>query len=334
MTIHTIDSPADLQRYEAWLQSHPHNSLWQSLGWKNYQEALGRETRLYIAEEDGRIEASALVIIDRTAFGLSTWDVPRGPIERVGSKQWEVGSFLLKQIAQDAKKDRCITLYFSPIQENPLPTAYFPLPTSSSPRHEQPSATRILDLTLSDEEILAQMHPKGRYNIHVAEKHGVRVERSDDAGAFHALLTSTAARDGFTVSPKRHYEAFLKFVPGVFLLFAYEQNGSEPIAGLLGVIYGHTGIYYYGASSYEHRALMAPFLLQWEAMRLCKAASCRSYDLLGIAPPDAEPDHPWAGISSFKAKFGGQAVVYPPEQQIVLRPGAKTLLSAKRRLLG
>ncbi|MBI5156249.1 hypothetical protein HZA45_03175, partial [Candidatus Peregrinibacteria bacterium] len=52
MTIRTINSPADLERYEAWLQSHPHNSLWQSSGWKNYQEALGRDTRLYIAEEN------------------------------------------------------------------------------------------------------------------------------------------------------------------------------------------------------------------------------------------------------------------------------------------
>ena len=325
MTIRTIDSPADLQRYEAWLQSHPHNSLWQSLGWKNYQEALGRDTRLYIAEENNQIEASALVIIDRTAFGLSTWDIPRGPL---WNGNFESAAKLLERIMEDAKKDKCMTLYFSPAES--LKADSWKLKASS--RHEQPSATRILDLTLSEEEILAQMHPKGRYNIHVAEKHNVTVAQSSDAGAFHALLTSTAARDHFTVGPKHQYETFLKHVPGAFLLLA--SDGSSPIAGLLGVLYGHTGIYYYGASSYEHRALMAPFALQWAAMRHCKAAGCRSYDLLGIAPADAAPDHPWQGVSSFKAKFGGQVVVYPPEQQIILRRGAKALLTAKRKLLG
>ncbi len=337
MTIRTINLPADLARYEAWLGSHPHNSLWQSVGWKNYQEALGRDTRLYIAEENDQIGASALVIIDRTAFGLSTWDVPRGPLgTRAGD--WGLAGKLLERIIEEARIDKCMALYFSPFKRSNLQSPL--LVPSPSHRHEQPSATRIVDLSPSEEEILAQMHPKGRYNIHVAQKHGVRVERSDDAGAFHGLLTATSARDGFRAGPKRQYETFLKHVPGAFLLLAYPATSNQqpatipPIAGLLGAIYGQTGIYYYGASSYVHRALMAPFLLQWEAMRLCKAASCRSYDLLGIAPPDAGDDHPWAGISSFKAKFGGQVVLYPPEQQIILRAGAKALLSAKRRLLG
>jgi lipid II:glycine glycyltransferase (peptidoglycan interpeptide bridge formation enzyme) len=94
------------------------------------------------------------------------------------------------------------------------------------------------------------------------------------------------------------------------------------------------GYYYYGASSYTHRALMAPYALQWAAMRYYKARGCATYDLLGIAPPDAPPDHPWQGISAFKEKFGGEVVMYPPEQEIVLRPIANWMLQWKRRILG
>ena len=79
---------------------------------------------------------------------------------------------------------------------------------------------------------------------------------------------------------------------------------------------------------------MAPFLLQWEVMRFAKAQGQHFYDLLGVTPLEAATGHPWAGISSFKAKFGGQVTLCPPEQQIVLRPWAERLLAMKRMVLG
>jgi lipid II:glycine glycyltransferase (peptidoglycan interpeptide bridge formation enzyme) len=102
------------------------------------------------------------------------------------------------------------------------------------------------------------------------------------------------------------------------------------------------GIYYYGASDERHRALMAPYLLQWKAMQHCRANGCTHYDLLGVAPHStgsgqasgSDEKHAWAGITNFKEKFGGAFVAYPPEQQIVLRPMTWRLLSLKRKLLG
>ncbi|MEK7217884.1 MAG: peptidoglycan bridge formation glycyltransferase FemA/FemB family protein, partial [Patescibacteria group bacterium] len=212
-----------------------------------------------------------------------------------------------------------------------------------------------LDITKSDGEILAQMKPKGRYNISVAQKRGVRVEQSDDIGAFYRLLEMTGKRDGFGILPKRHYETFLKILPGSFLLMAYAPSpggkaegperglGGEvekPLAGILTVRWKSHGIYYYGASDYQSRALMAPYLLQWEAMRHCRTQGCASYDLLGVSPlsplggkGSGDRGH-WAGVSSFKEKFGGTVVTYPPEQQIVLKPVMNALLQAKRKLIG
>lgn len=334
MSVRLLSSPHELARYDEWLAAHPQATLWQSLGWKRYQDALGRETRTYVAEDDAAIIGSALVVIDRTSFGLSTWDIPRGPLGRDNRWQMVDGSderkILLEKIISDAQEDRCMSLYLSPL--SPLPSNIQRL--TSSPRHEQPEATRIIDLQLSDEELLKQMHPKGRYNIGVAEKHGVRVEQSDDAAAFHELLAETAARDDFRVGGRRQYEVFLREVPHAFLLLAYEGTREAPIAGLMGTVYGTTGIYYYGASDYAHRPLMAPYLLQWTAMQRCRAQGAAFYDLLGVAPPDAGPGHPWHGISGFKAKFGGRVVLYPGEQQITLKPVTKALLRAKRKILG
>lgn len=112
-------------------------------------------------------------------------------------------------------------------------------------------------------------------------------------------------------------------------------NDPLVIAGLMGVIHNSAAFYYYGASDYRHRALMAPYLLQWEAMQLARTRGARFYDLLGVAPPEAGPgEHPWEAMSTFKAKFGGQVVTYPPEQEITIRPGLKALLKAKRWILG
>jgi lipid II:glycine glycyltransferase (peptidoglycan interpeptide bridge formation enzyme) len=350
MEIRLLTSPAELEQYDAWVRTHPQGTLWQSLAWKRYQDALKRKTHVYAAFQDDVMVASALVTSDSTVMNLTAWDLPRGPLFAEGIPAADATAFF-DHIVREAKKDKCFSLYLSPIQS--LQATSYKLQASS--RHEQPEATRFLDLTLSEEDILKKMHQKGRYNIKVAEKNAVRVEASSDARAFGELLHRTAARDGFAAAPVSRYEAFLKHLDGSFLLLAYASHESRvmshekpgaivqdsrlktqdlPIAGLMCVIWNGTGIYYYGASEYEHRALMAPYLLQWEAIRHCKAAGCAWYDLLGVAPPDAPDDHPWQGISRFKEKFGGEIVVYPPERQIIVKRAAHAGLQLKRKLLG
>ncbi len=350
MDIRILTSSEDFRRYGDWVRSHPQGSLWQSLEWKIYQEGLGRDVRIYVAEEDGKIVVSALVVIDRTSFGLSTWEVPRGPLWNMEYGMVNIESFL-RHISQDAKRTRCISLFFSPAHS--IPHSIFNIQYSR--RLVMPEATRILDLTLSEDDLLAQMKPKGRYNIRLAEKHGVRVTLSKDVAAFSQLMEETMQRDGFRSSGGRTYRRFLELLPRSFLLLAYPpvtpsgdadvsarpagERIEGPIAGLLGMIWGSGGVYYYGASSHAQKELMAPYLLQWEAIKHCKAQGCSSYDLFGITPPSptipqSSPDHPWSGVSDFKAKFGGTVVPYPAEQEITLRPLTKTLLKIKRKIMG
>jgi len=312
-------------------------TLWQSDEWKRYQESLGREVRVYVLEENQTITASALVVIDRTALGLSTWNVPRGPLCANEKSGKEMIDFLLSE----AENQKCMVLHVSPTE------AIHHGKLSRSKRHEQPEATLIVNLAQTDEKILEQMKQKGRYNIRLTEKNGVTVEQSKDVDAFYELMKGTGERDAFGVHSQTHYARFLSDLPGSFLLLAYEGDTSKkPIAGLIGVIWGNiglptvdgspakVGIYYYGASSYASRSLMAPYALQWAAMKLCKTAGCTHYDLLGIAPPDSPENHAWQGITGFKEKFGGALFTYPAEQEVVLKPIAKTALSVKRKILG
>ncbi|MBU0766345.1 peptidoglycan bridge formation glycyltransferase FemA/FemB family protein [Patescibacteria group bacterium] len=347
--IHVLNSPTDFQQYDHWVKTHPSGSLWQSLEWKKYQESLGRETKLYVEKEGNEIVASALVIIDRTTFGLSTWEIPRGPL--ANNQQSTINNQLLDHIFADAKKDKCFALYLSPPVPLPLEATSYKL--QASKRHQQPTATRIINLQQSKEEILAQMKPKGRYNIRVAQKHGVEVQQSQDIEAFFKLVSETTKRDKFKGHSKEHYRKFLTKLENSFMLLAYlpesrspnpevlspnpesiikkaSHHKKKPIAGLLGVFWGETGTYYYGASSASQRAVMAPYVLQWESMLLSKARGYTSYDLFGIAPTDAPDSHPWKGVSAFKEKFGGYIISYPSEKMIVIKPLVNVLLTLKR----
>lgn len=324
-----LTSENDYLGFDSFVRSHPRGSLWQSLAWKSYQEALGREVRVYAAREGDLWFAGALVVIDRTALNFSTWEMPRGPLWLEGHEK--ALKEVLQRILDDAREERCLHVYLSSMAALSLGKIW-----SESRRFIQPEATIVVDVTAEDEQILAQMKPKGRYNIALAERHGVQVSESRDIDAFYGLLRDTADRDRFATHPPAHYKVFLDALPGSFLLLSTcaTEKAQKPIAGLLGVIWGTTGYYYYGASAYAYRALMAPYLLQWAAMRLCKARGCTGYDLLGVAPPGAGEGHPWRGITAFKEKFGGRFMEYPTELQCTLRPVASFVLRAKRRVFG
>ena len=333
LIIHLLTTDADVHVYDSWVRAHPNSNLWQSLAWMKYQQSLGKEVRLYAtmrhpAQQPCTIDtiaATALVTVDTTTGGLSTWDIARGPLAR----DPESATRLVEALLQEAKRQRCIALYCSP---------WTPLHgirgLRISDRHVQPRATRVIDLTQGEEHIRTQMHQKGRYNIRHAEKSGVTVRQGSiaDLDAIYDLLITTAKRDGFVVAQKSQYAHFIRDMRQSLVLIAeYDQ---KPIAALLGVVWQTTGIYYYGASSYEHRARMAPYLLQWKAIQWCMHQGCTSYDLLGVSPEPCASNDPWRGISDFKRKFGGALVSYLPEHVCVLRPLIVSALRMKRAILG
>lgn len=171
--------------------------------------------------------------------------------------------------------------------------------------------TRVIDLSLTEDALLGQMHEKGRYNIRLAERRWVTTEwapaSKENVDTWMDILTDTTARDGFSQNSRTYYETFLSTLEknnAWGLLFASYEG--RVIAAGIWVFSDEVVIYYYGASisDRELRKHMAPYLLQWEAMREGKRRKCQYYDFLGIAPPDAILSH-LAGVSEFKEKFWG-----------------------------
>lgn len=175
-----------------------------------------------------------------------------------------------------------------------------------------PSNTIFIDLKPEIKTILARMKPKTRYNIGLAQKKGVVVrsvgmERLND---WYQLYRETAARNRIVLNDIRCFEAIItarveeSASPAEVQLLMAEYD-SKPLAAMFLIISGSRGSYLYGASTAEHRNLMATYALQWEAIRLSKERGCAEYDMFGVAPgPDTS--HPLYGLYKFKTGFGGQ----------------------------
>ena len=205
----------------------------------------------------------------------------------------------------------------------------------------QPTQTSVLDLTQSEDSLLAGMKQKHRYNIKVAEKHGVQIELHHENlmtvfPRFWNLLHATAERQTFRTHTKSHYESVVKNLEkcgGVYLGFATYEG--KDIATVMIIKEGTTGIYLHGGSDYEYRNLMAPYLLHWQVIQTLKQAGVTTYDLWGVHVNEKGEEitgHPSSGTTRFKLGFGGSIVTYPPTLDIILNPICYTLYTGIQRL--
>ncbi len=169
-----------------------------------------------------------------------------------------------------------------------------------------PSYTVTIDLTQTEDEILSKMKPKWRYNIKVANKKWVvvkRVEKTDEnIKLFHWIITETGSRDNFNTNTLEYYKTFLKTIKSAEMFFAYKDE--ELISAWIFTFDKDLAIYYYWASTSdkEYRNLMAPYLVQWEAIKEAKKQDCKIYDFLWISSPkDKNSNLKW--VTDFKMKF-------------------------------
>lgn len=172
-----------------------------------------------------------------------------------------------------------------------------------------------LDLTKTEAELLNKMHPKTRYNIRLAEKKGVQVSLDDSPACFawflKLLFEETVVRQGFFAHTPEYFKKLWQVLnpAGIaHLLRAYV--GEQTLAVFMVFVFNHKIYYPYGASTRESKAIMAPNLLMWEAVRLGKKLGCQSFDMWGALSPNPDQNDPWYGFHRFKAGYGGQLVEF------------------------
>ncbi len=175
--------------------------------------------------------------------------------------------------------------------------------------------TVLIELSASEEEMLARMKPKTRYNVRLAEKKGVTIRTGtvDDLPMLYKMYAETSVRDGFVIRDEDYYMTVWKLFmqstvhgqPSTVPLIAEVDN--QPVAAIFLFMFAGRAYYVYGMSRNLHREKMPTYLLQWEAMKYAKANGCSAYDLWGAPEVFAESDSMW-GVYRFKEGLGGEVI--------------------------
>ncbi|MEG1874662.1 MAG: peptidoglycan bridge formation glycyltransferase FemA/FemB family protein [Angelakisella sp.] len=173
----------------------------------------------------------------------------------------------------------------------------------------------------TEQQLLAALPQKTRYNIRYAVKHGVTVapggaQALDD---FMRIYRVTGERDGFSTRPREYFARMLEAFGDNIRLYLGYCNGRA-ICGAVTLNYGGRCCYVYGASDNACRNLMPNYLLQWEMIRWAVATGCRVYDFQGISGELDNEQNPRYGLYRFKRGFGGEVVELAGEFDFVYRP--------------
>lgn len=290
-----------LAEWNQFLQHHPNAHLLQTGEWGELKSAFGWKPIRILSGEAG-----VQILFRKLPLGFTIGYIPKAVIGEQSS--------LFGEIDGVCRKQHAIFLKFEPDAWNDSFTLH-PSSFIISNHNIQPPRTIVIDISGSEEEILARMKQKTRYNIRLAEKKGVTVRAWDDLAAFHQMMLVTGGRDGFGIHSleyyKRAYELMQPKEMGKILVAEYE---GKPLAALFVARNGDRAYYLYGASTDEERNRMPTYLLQWEAMKWAKARGCGEYDLWGVPDEDEETleanfesrhEGLW-GVYRFKRGFGGQ----------------------------
>lgn len=313
ITVRRWDDPETWNRFVA---STPYAHFQQSWEWGELAPSLGgRAVRLAALRDGSPLGAMQVFVNPLGRTGRTHLYVPRGPA--VQQPDIEVLGPLMDAAWLAGREERAVGIKVEP--SVPACNARWKdalAALSLRPSHppSQPRSSWVLDLHPGEDELLAAMKAKTRYNIRLASRKGVEVAVGTraDLDAFYALFTETARRDDFFIHSRDIYERMFSLFrqAGTFCMLLARYRG-QLIAAVTLVRFGSTCWYLQGASSTEHRNLMATYLLQWEGIQWARRSGCSLYDFRAV-PDVLREDQDMYGVYRFKEGFGGRHLTTMP----------------------
>jgi len=304
------------------LQTKEWASFKTQYGWRNIQKSW--------RDVNGKTVAMANILLKNIKIGplrfkYNLMYIPRGPI--LDWNDVELRQRVLKDIILIAKENKSFLLKIDPevIIGKGIPETESATSNTNginllselkqhgwhySQDQIQFKNTVWLDLNNTEDELLANMKQKTRYNVRLSVKKGVTISEGtpSDFAMLANMYAETAIRDNFTIRSENYYLLVWtlfynqgKLTP---LIASYK---NEPIAALMLFHFAGRAWYIHGMSRSLHRNKMASYLLQWEAIKIAKNKGCDRYDLWG-APFNLNESDPMWGVFRFKQGFSGETV--------------------------
>jgi peptidoglycan pentaglycine glycine transferase (the first glycine) len=320
------------------LESLPCAHILQTWEWGEFKhDTVGWEPERFVFRRAGEVVAAAQALTRRTG-PLRVMYVPKGPA--LDTADADLRREVFAWLRDHARARGAIFVKIDPdvvagtgipgepeAEESPLGRAVMDdlraLGYRFSREQIQFRNTHQIDLTRSEDDLLAGMKQKTRYNIRLAERKGVTVRAAglDDLDLLYLLYALTAQRDGFPIRPLDYYRrAWGAFMQAGLAHALVAEYGDKALAHVILFRFGARAWYFYGASSDEERQRMPTHALQWAAIQWAKAQGCTVYDLWGAPDDFDDPRDPLAGVHRFKAGLGGQVVRHIGAWDCPIRP--------------
>ncbi len=313
----------ELSRWDTLIAANPDGGHYmQTAAWAAFKEHHGWIPYRFIAEE-GETRAAFLVLERKVPIpGIGKlWYANRGPGVADAKSLTAVAKALQPHVPKGVfavKFEPELDLeVHGPALKRQKVLRKAPLPT-------QNSATVIVPLEASEEEILASFKQKTRYNVRLAAKKGVTVEAvpatDENFELMFGLMRATQERSGMFAFPREYFFDYWRRLTdaGQGQIF-FARHEGDLLAGVFAIFNGCGGWYKDGGSVRQKTNLMAPYLLQWEVMRWLKSHGVTRYDMIGV-PPKAQLDesHPTYSLYGFKIGFHQESVDFVGGWDLVL----------------
>lgn len=300
----------DKRIWERFLIGQKPKSFLQSWNWGDVNEKDGSKIFRLGFFKDNKLIGLCLIIEERAKRGAYLI-VPAGPI--INWKDFGVVNLFVKSIRDLATREHCWFIRVRPEIPRTLDNIKFftKLGFISAPMHLHAENTWILDISHSEDEILAGMRKTTRYLVRKGERSDLIVELSNDPNfskILYKLQEETAKRHKFVGFPE---ELFRNEID----IFGKDNNarifvckkGKEILAMAIIIFYGDTAYYHFSGSISGHSEIPFSYFLQWQIIREAKKRGIKYYNFWGIAPNN-DPSHRFAGVTLFKTGFGGEQI--------------------------
>jgi lipid II:glycine glycyltransferase (peptidoglycan interpeptide bridge formation enzyme) len=319
---------ADHAAWQDFLAAQSSGDFLHDWSWAEVTAFDGQPQHRFVAFDGDELVAIAAAQVRSLPLGRSFWYVPHGPVlDYDHPRAAERVRAVAIGLREAARSRRALAVKLEPrLERGDKATAYF-----GKLRHEpatlQVGQTRLVELA-DDETMLAGFDKDTRYAVRRAEREGVTVTSTDDAGdleaidALHALVLETQRRAGFPRPPLQRYRIAWRGLASAGRARIFEaRRGGELLASGMLVIEAQRSYYLFAGSRREEKGEpkhYASYALQWAMMRHARDAGATVHDLWGIAPEGAGSEHAWYGVGLFKKGFGGRPVTWAGTWDVVV----------------
>ena len=315
---------ATQQDWQQALLAYPEANFLQSWRWTAFYEARGNTVLRRIVRQGTEVVAMWSGIVQDARRGRYL-EIAGGPL--LDWKHQALADVVLRDIAQQGKHHHCVFVRVRPqLHETPDNETLFvdSLQRLShrvrrSPMHLHAEHTNILDITSDEETLLAGMRRQTRYEVRRSTRRDVVVTSRPATGnitTFYDMQADTAQRQGFVPPSRSFLETYAETFGDALQLYTAEKDGVILNAALV-IIDGPEAVYHEAASIPQARKEPGAYGLLWQAIQDAKAAGAKRFNFWGIAYT-SDPNHRYAGVTTFKRGFGGQDVSFIPAYDIIL----------------